>query len=207
MNRADIDRLLIEARKLIKHPDYVIIGSLSVLGSTANPPESMIGSIDVDLYPKSDPYRASEVADVLGLGSDFEQLYGYYADAVSPMLPTLPEGWEERLIKVSFESGTAAWFLDPNDAAISKYVRSEPRDREWIRAGLAAGILSMPTIQYRMRETIMETDERVRAKASIAEDEQYLSPGDENDGGSNNKAGENDNASEMQSGDIPSNKP
>jgi len=75
---------------------------------------------------------------------------------------------------VAFASGVAAWFLDPNDAAISKYVRSQPNDREWIRAGLQAEILSLPTIEYRLRETIMETDERQRAKDAIAQDKQWL---------------------------------
>lgn len=174
MNRNDIDRLLVEAKRITNHPDFVIIGSLSVLGAVANPPVSMTGSIDIDLYPKNDPGRASEIAKALGLGSAFESTYGYYADAVSPMLPTLPEGWEQRLIKVEFDSGVSAWFLEPNDAAISKYVRSESRDREWIRAGLEANILSLPTIEYRLRETIMETDERQRAKQSIEEDRAWL---------------------------------
>ena len=97
-------------------------------------------------------------------------MYGYYADAVSPMLPTLPQGWEARLIRVSFDSGVTAWFLETNDAAISKYVRGEPRDREWIRAGLGAKILSLPTIIYRLRETIMETEERLRANKAIEQD-------------------------------------
>lgn len=170
MNRDDVGHLLAEAMRITKHRDYVIIGSLSVLGATATPPESMTGSIDVDLYPKNDPGRAFEIAAELGLGSEFEQRYGYYADAVSPMLPTLPEGWERRLLKVDFHTGTTAWFLEPNDAAISKYVRGQPRDREWIRAGTQAGILSLPTIEYRLRETIMETEERQRTRQAIAED-------------------------------------
>lgn len=174
MNRGDINRLLDEAMSLTHHRDYVIIGSLSVLGAVAHPPVAMTGSIDVDLYPKNDPGRAFEIADKLGLGSEFEQGYGYYADAVSPMLPTLPEGWESRLIRVAFESGAVAWFLDPNDAGISKYVRSEARDREWIRAGLQAEILSMPTIEYRLRETVMESEERQRATLAIEEDKHWL---------------------------------
>lgn len=58
MNRDDINRLLTEAMKITSHRDYVIIGSLSVLGAVAHPPVSMTGSIDVDLYPKNDPGRA-----------------------------------------------------------------------------------------------------------------------------------------------------
>ncbi|MBI5750528.1 MAG: hypothetical protein HZA59_00075 [Hydrogenophilales bacterium] len=127
MNRKDIDRLLVEAKRITNHPGFVIIGSLSVLGAVANPPVSMTGSIDIDLYPKNDPGRASEIAKILGLGS-------------------------------------------------------ESRDREWIRAGLEANILSLPTIEYRLRETIMETDERQRAKQSIEEDRAWLTanpPGQE----------------------------
>lgn len=90
------------------------------------------------------------------------------------MLPTLPEGWEQRLIRVAFDSGVMAWFLEPNDAGISKYVRSEPRDREWIRAGLQVGILSIPTIEYRLRETIMESDERQRSALAVEEDKNWL---------------------------------
>lgn len=174
MDRENISLLLAEARKLTNHRDYVIIGSLSVLGAVEAPPDGMVGSVDVDLYPKSDPGRAGEIASALGLGSDFEQAHGFYADAVSPALPTLPDGWEERLIEVKFPSGVSAWFLEPNDAAVSKYVRGEDRDRAWLRAGLEAGVISMAMIEYRLRETIMETDERQRAKEAMAEDAAFL---------------------------------
>lgn len=127
----------------------------------------MVGSIDVDLYPKEDPSGAGDVARAVGLGSEFEQRHGYYADAVSPWLPTLPDDWQQRLLPLEFSGGVTAWFLEPNDAAISKYARAEPRDLRWIGAGLQAGILSIATIEYRMRETVMEPEERARAKAAI----------------------------------------
>ena len=90
------------------------------------------------------------------------------------MLPTLPDGWQQRLVRLEFENGVTGWFLEPNDAAISKYVRAEQRDREWIWAGLEAGILSAAVIEYRMRETSMETDERERAKKAFEEDRMRL---------------------------------
>ena len=58
MNREHIQRLLGEAAKLTNHRDYVIIGSLSVLGAVAAPPDTMVHSIDIDLYPKNDPGRS-----------------------------------------------------------------------------------------------------------------------------------------------------
>ena len=96
MNRSDIERLLVEALRVTKHHDFVIIGSLSVLGAVERPPDAMTGSIDVDLYPKADPGRASEVASALGFGSPFERQYGYYADAVSPMMLQSPNMCADR---------------------------------------------------------------------------------------------------------------
>ncbi|GHU13880.1 hypothetical protein AGMMS50225_24670 [Betaproteobacteria bacterium] len=112
MSRDKIARLLVEARNVTNHQDYVIIGSLSVLGAFENPPDAMTVSIDVDLYPKNDSSRASDVAQAVGENSWFEKEFGYYADAVSPALPALPDGWADRLMKVDFESGVTAWFLD-----------------------------------------------------------------------------------------------
>lgn len=174
MDRDKIGYLLAEAKRCINHREYVIIGSLSVLGRLAYPPDEMIHSIDVDLFPRLDPSRASEVASCLGLDSDFARKYGYYADAVSPVLPSLPEHWEERLLRIDFPDGIVAWFLEPHDAAISKYARGEPRDRDWIKSGLKHGILNIDTISARMRETIMEEDEYIRAAQAIEEDKGAL---------------------------------
>jgi hypothetical protein len=39
------------------------------------------------------------------------------------------------MIKQVLPSGVKVKYLEPNDCAVSKYARSEPKDREWIRAG------------------------------------------------------------------------
>ncbi len=72
-------------------------------------------------------------------------------------------------------SGVKVQFLDPNDCAISKLARSEPKDREWVSAGLRSGILSLPTIEYRMRETLfLDAEEQQKAARSLAEDRAWL---------------------------------
>ncbi len=174
MNRSDVEKLLVEAKRLTHHSHYVIVGSLSILGAVQSPPPDMAMSVDVDLYPRDDPGRASEVADHLGLGTAFEVENGFYADAVSPRLPALAPGWEQRMIPVQFGSGVTGWFLEPNDAAVSKYARSDPRDREWIRSGLNSGILSMPVIESRFRDATMLDEERSVAARSIDDDRAWL---------------------------------
>lgn len=171
MKRLELARLLAAAKRLIRHRDFVIIGSLSILGATLDPPEEMVGSIDVDLYPKSDPGRIDEIARTLGEGSAFHRRHGIYADPVSPFLPSLPEGWEERLIALRLATGVIAWCLEPHDAAVSKYVRGEKRDRLWCRAGLAHRILKANTLRARLRNThAVEPGEIDRARAAIEMD-------------------------------------
>ncbi len=175
MKREDLRRLFAQARKLSGETDYVVLGSLAALGHSADVPPRMAISLDVDAFGKSDPPRIFELAAALGQGSDFEAEHGYYLDPISPGVATLPEGWESRLIRIELEPGLSAWFLEPNDAAVSKYARMEPQDREWIRAGLQARILSLSIIEARYRQTaFLDAAESSRAAAALGEDRDWL---------------------------------
>ena len=57
MTIEDIETLLVEAAKLSNHRNFVVAGSLSVLGAVMRPPAEMLISRDVDLYTKLDPDR------------------------------------------------------------------------------------------------------------------------------------------------------
>lgn len=151
MNLEALARLLREASRVAKHRHFVIVGSLSAVGASTSPPERMVQSIDVDLFPKLDPGRIDEINTRVGEGSDFHIEHGYYADALSPATLSLPAQWEARLIQMPLEGGVTAWFLDPDDAAASKLIRSASNDLEWVDAGLQAGILSAERIAPRLR--------------------------------------------------------
>ena len=174
--RVDLSKLELlfsEAKRLTGHDEYVVVGSLAALGLLhgRRVPPRMLMSIDVDCYTRRDPPRIFDLQNSLGEGSPFEQEHGYFLDPVSPNLPTLPSNWEFRLIRIPMKSGVTVFFLDPNDTAVSKYARCEARDREWIQAGFAAGILSAPIIESRLRDTIFLDDaERNRAWSAFKED-------------------------------------
>jgi len=175
MTRDDLRRLFREARALTGESDYVVIGSLAALGHTGIVPARMAMSVDVDAWCKSDPARVFQLASALGQGSAFDERHGYYLDPVSPRLATLPDGWEDRLIRIELEPSLVAWFLEPNDAAVSKYARMEPRDREWIRAGLVARLLSLPILDARFAAvTFLDDAESARARQGLAEDRSWL---------------------------------
>lgn len=169
--REQIGILLARAKDLTSHRKFVIVGSLSILGSTPTPPPDMMHSIDVDMYLRDDPGRTEEINRVLGEGSEFAEEHGYYADPVSPNLPVLPEQWESRLIPILFADGVIGYFLEPNDAAIAKYARCESRDRRWIRAGLGARIISADLVEQRMPSArFLVQAEHDRAKSALRED-------------------------------------
>jgi hypothetical protein len=151
MNLDALAHLLREASRATKHRHFVIVGSLSAVGASTDPPERMVQSIDVDLFPKLDPERLEEINSRVGEGSDFHIEHGYYADALSPATLSLPAQWEARLIQMPLAGGVTAWFLDPNDAAASKLVRGAQNDLEWVDAGLRAGILSAAHVSSRLR--------------------------------------------------------
>lgn len=174
MDLSHLQALFIEAKRLTGHTEFVVVGSLSILGvvqRASEIPERMLMSIDVDCYTKEEPGRIFELKEKLGEGSRFEEENGYYLDPVAPQLPTLPAQWSYRLVTVELEGQITVYFLDPNDAAVSKYARCDVRDREWIKAGLDAGLLSAPIIESRFRETgFLDETERERAWKALAED-------------------------------------
>ena len=175
MRREDLRRLFARARELCGETDYVVLGSLAVLGYACEVPARMAASIDVDAYSKNDPARIFDLGPSLGQGSPFEREHGYYLDPISPRVATLPEGWEARLTRIQLETALAAWFLEPHDAAVSKYARMEPRDREWIRPGLRAGLLSLAILDARFALTaFLDAHESARARKALEEDRRWL---------------------------------
>ena len=180
MNLAQVELLLGAIKAARGIDDFVVMGSISVLGMMLGHdiPERMILSNDINAYPGLDPGSAGTLTKAWGQGSAFEREHGYYFDAISPNLPTLPTGWQDRRIALQLQGGVKASFLEPNDAAISKYARGEERDRRWIREGLRASILSLATLEYRCRQTdFMDQPEQDRVKAAIREDRDWVGRG------------------------------
>lgn len=169
MNVDTLFELLAEARKLCGHQSYVVIGSLSVLGMSEVTaiPSDMTMSIDADCYTLEDPGRILDLQPALGEGSPFHVKHGIYLDPVNPNLPTLPDGWQGRLVKLE-RKGVVALFLEPNDAAVSKLARGEARDIRWVLAGAKGHIVSIPMVAMRMKTTtFLDAQEQHQAEAAL----------------------------------------
>ncbi len=58
---------------------------------------------------------------------------------------------------------------------MSKYARMEPRDREWIRPGLQAEVLSIAILDGRFARTpFLDAHEASRARKALEEDRRWL---------------------------------
>ena len=84
MNLAQVERLLAGIKAESGFDDFVVMGSISVLGMTLGQdiPPGMILSNDLDAYPRLDPGSASSLTKAWGQGSAFEREHGYYFDPV-----------------------------------------------------------------------------------------------------------------------------
>lgn len=174
MNADQLFTMFERARELSGHHDYVVIGSLSVLGVDRPVPGEMSMSIDIDCYTQADPPRIFDLKAALGEDSDFHVANGYYLDPVSPGLPSLPQGWEARMNLLE-RNGLRLWFLSPDDAAISKLARSEPRDLKWVRAGILSGLISLPNLSSRLWHTnFLDADEEQRVRKQVAADSAWF---------------------------------
>lgn len=171
MTLEDVEALLAQASRLTNHRRFVIAGSLAATGAVVKPPRAMVMSRDLDFYPQLDPERGfEEIARQLGEGSVFHGVNGFYADPISPKILALPGGWETRLAPISLAGGVVAFFVDPNDIAISKMVRGNDNNLRWVRAGLAEGILSLEVMRARLSDVRRAEASEVEAVRTTLDD-------------------------------------
>lgn len=149
---SNVDKLLSEISERTKHSEFVIIGSLSIIGCELKYPKNMACSVDVDTFLKNDPQRHYELS-CFGENSKFHLENGFYADPVSPKLVSAPDGWQTRLISVKTESNLTLWFMDILDAATSKIIRGEERDIEWVRSGIKNNLIDIEKLKQSVRKT------------------------------------------------------
>lgn len=104
MRKEHFDHLIAAAVDVSGEREIVVIGSQAIHGSVEEPPGILAASMEVDLYPLDDPEKAIEIEAVLGEGSSFQGVYGYYAHGVGPETMKGPAGWRDRLIRVKVSS-------------------------------------------------------------------------------------------------------
>ena len=171
---------VLQAAANVVEDELVLVGSQAVLGTVDAPPEELLRSMEVDVYPRSDPERAIEIDGAIGEGSRFHETYGYYAHGVGPETITAPAGWEERLKKLTLPPIRRAgrepivWCLALHDLMLAKLAAGRPHDFVFVDAAVEAELVTLDELQLGIdllpegsRSEVAQRLERLRAKAMI----------------------------------------
>jgi hypothetical protein len=137
---------VIRAAADVVDDELVVIGSQAVLAQFPDAPDSLLTSLEVDMYPRTSPDRAREIDGAIGDGSRFHETYDYYAHGVGPETAKAPAGWENRLVRLEVPKavgdGTAvAWCLEVHDLVLAKLAAGRPHDHEYSVEALRAGLV------------------------------------------------------------------
>jgi hypothetical protein len=155
MRREDFEHVIAAAAEVSGEDEFVVVGSQAILGTYPKAPETMLRSMEADIYPRRSPGKANEIDGSLGDGSPFQRAYGYYAHGVGPETAKPPVGWEKRLVAVQVGSRVAskrtpvAYCLEVHDLVLAKCVAGRDRDWDFAREALRAGFVSSEELRRR----------------------------------------------------------
>lgn len=165
MRRAQLEHAVRTACQIIGHPEVVVVGSQSILGTFHEDdlPLNATMSLEIDILPiAADNEETARLADLIegvaGEFSPFEELHGFSIDGVDLTTAVLPEGWRDRLVKVQ-NTNTAApagqpqftgWCLDKEDLCVAKLCAFREKDQNFVSALLEAGIVDPVSIRQRL---------------------------------------------------------
>jgi hypothetical protein len=148
----------------------VVVGSQSILGQYPAAPVTILQSMEADIFPLDEPQSADVIDGALGEGSHFHETHGFYAQGVGPTTAILPEGWEERLVKVETPATDPGigLCLEVHDLAISKYLAGRPKDLEFTAALARHDLTRKDVLLERLATTTVDMARRKLATQRIA---------------------------------------
>jgi hypothetical protein len=174
VNRQQFDHVIGAAANIIDLDEFVVIGSQAVLGTVATIPDSMLVSMEADVYPLQEPDRAIEVDGAIGDGSQFHRTFGYYAHGVGPETAKLPRGWEDRRMRVEVpprrgsKRKPVAYCPEIHDLVLSKLAAGRERDIDYARQAKAHGLVDPAILGERVGDLPVRDDVKGRVSSLIA---------------------------------------
>jgi hypothetical protein len=171
MKKQHVDHVLRAAGRITGEKQFIIVGSQSLHGKYPDIADTIVRSVEVDLYATENPSR-TEWLNVIGQESKFHEQFGYYADPVDEKTATLPKGWKGRLVNLPAgdTEGVRGLCLDPHDLAIAKYVARREKDIVFNRELASRGIVSQDRLLTLLGQTPVSEEARERIRTHINQD-------------------------------------
>ena len=194
MKRSDLEHIIRASAAITNEYEIVVIGSQSILGSAPQASGLLVLSMEADLYPLRRPELADLIDGSMGEDSPFNDRFGYYAQGVGPETAVLPQGWQDRLVKIQGE-GTdlrIGYCLEPHDLAASKLVAGREKDAPFVQALFEQQLIRLETLRERIdalpvasdrMTTLSRVAQRLHDQAAVTTRAGRLNGGDDRNGG------------------------
>lgn len=172
MTREQLEHIIRAAASIVDDDEIIIVGSQSVLGMYPEANPDLLVSMEADIYPKHYPERSELINGAMGELSMFHETFGYYADGVDESTPTLPDGWQDRLVEIHGPgtAGNTGWALDIHDLLVSKYVANRDKDRRYNRSALEHNLAEAKTLRERLAVSPIDEATKQRIRRQIDAD-------------------------------------
>jgi hypothetical protein len=172
VRRDQLEHVIRAAATIADDDDIVVVGSQAVLGQFPDAPEDLCVSVEADVWPRNHPERWELIDGAIGELSLFHDTFGYYAQGVGRETAILPGGWEERLVAVRTPAtrGATGWCLEVHDLVVSKYAAGREKDRAFVKAAIAHGMVERTTLLRRLESTPLAPERRRLVVAQIEGD-------------------------------------
>jgi hypothetical protein len=178
MTRDQLEHAIRAACDVANDTELIVFGSQAILGEFPDAPPELRTSIEVDIQPLNRPERIDLIDGSLGELSRFHQEFGFYVHGASVESATLPDGWQERTVRVRDPVGTrgnTGHCLESHDLAASKLVAYREKDRAFVRVLLVEGLIdpgvlvkriealpAHPSLRQRLVKWVEVTAEEIR---------------------------------------------
>ncbi len=150
---------------MAREREFFVIGSQAVHAHGKRPPAEVLLSQECDLYPRTHPEAAGLIERQLGRNSAFARKHGFYVDAVTPEIASLPEGWAKRVKQLRVGQITASC-LEIHDLLASKLAAGRLKDLELAGALFKLRFAQVSTLRARLAN-LLPASVRERAISSL----------------------------------------
>lgn len=153
MKRTDLEHIIRAAGSIAGDNEIIVVGSQAILGQYPDAPESLLRSMEADIYPKNKPELSDLIDGSIGELSPFHQTFSYYAHGVGKGTAILPNGWEQRLVPIQNDNtrGVIGWCLEIHDLLAGKFVAGRERDLEFVAEAIKHDLVLKERLEERIK--------------------------------------------------------
>jgi len=155
LTQSDLKLALDSCAELTGDREFVVVGSVSILGARPLAAGALTVSADIDLYPRfNESGEKNELIERhFGAGSQFELENSFYIEGVgSWTMMTSPKGWEKRMVPIISPGGVTGWCLDPFDLAYNKLEAGRAKDLQYVAEMIRSDITPAFSLETYFRQ-------------------------------------------------------